>query len=153
MSSSEANRIKTGQTIESIRMDHAKRGDILVRPAISSQHGQATNTDKLMNQAICAYKSPISHFNVTAEQCAISEDYIISKHAVVGDVTVRHKKTVIPYMCYRSFLCTSMNRHSLTKGAAVTDVHISFAPGESQILRGITQNHSGMYSAFLSQNR
>ena len=63
----------------------------------------------------------VTHFNVTGDQRAVGERYVIANIAVVADVRVRHEKVMITYYRRRAWRRAAMNLRMFANDIVVAD--------------------------------
>ncbi len=134
-------------------IDGDKRRHILHDVRLGTDHGQGTDTAKLVNAGSAPQNGPVAEFDMACEHHVIHEDVEISHGAIVGHVRVDHEKVFIAYRCSIAFFHSPMNGRVFSKCIPVADQHLTTATGGRRMLRHSTDDRPAAKVISLAEGR
>jgi hypothetical protein len=103
-----------------------------------------TNAAKLVYCTQSSQNRVLFHPNVTGQRAVVREDHVISDIAIMGDMAVGQKITVVSDASYRPNGGSSVYRAKFPEAIVITDLEVGRFAGIFQILRLLANRAEGV---------
>src|SRR5437588_5005252 len=131
-----------------------ERERVLNYDRITADVSFASEATELMHSRVRADVGAVVNNDVAGEGGRVGHDHVITDDAVVGDVTLRHQKTVVTDLCdAAAAFGAAMNSDELANARATAYLCFGLFAGELQILRWQADRDERVDVSFIANAR